>query len=499
MKKHLSTRLAVILLGVTACVILLSILFNTVFLKKFYINSKADKMMGYYEMINSSFGNNTIYRNEDVLRIINDGERNNISVIVIDTSLNVKLNSGFSVKGDNLLSRLKDLIFEEDISFGDTIYEDDKYILYSIYDEVTGNNYLELFGSLNSGELLLMRSSINSIEESVDVYNTFSIYSGALLVILSGVVVVFVAFRVAKPIKRLAYISNRMSQLDFTAKYEGDETDEIGSLGKSMNMMFETLEKTITELKQANVELQKDIDKKVEIDEMRKEFISNVSHELKTPITIVSGYAEGLKEAVNDNIDDMNYYCDVIADETKKMNNIVTKLLALNQLEFGENTMELERIDIIQLIEQMLANYKMLFDEKEIKIVFDNSKKVYVWTDEFQISEVISNYISNAINHIGGRKIIFIDVTRLDDKVKVIVKNTGENIPEEDIDKIWIKFYKVDKARTREYGGSGIGLSIVKAIMVALGQDYVVRNTEDGVEFFFTLDCEKLEKNKIKC
>ena len=128
--------------------------------------------------------------------------------------------------------------------------------------------------------------------------------------------------------------------------------------------------------------------------------------------------------------------------------------------------------------------------EKGIKIIFDNSKPVYVWSDEFQVAEVITNYISNAVNHIDGDKIITIDVKAGDDVVRVDVKNTGNNIPEAELDKVWIKFYKVDKARTREYGGSGIGLSIVKAIIESLGGTYGVYNEENGVGFFFEVKGE---------
>jgi signal transduction histidine kinase len=114
---------------------------------------------------------------------------------------------------------------------------------------------------------------------------------------------------------------------------------------------------------------------------------------------------------------------------------------------------------------------------------------IYVWADEFKTEEVIMNYYTNALNHLDGECVIEIKLEKIDDKVRVSVFNTGEPIPEDSIDHIWEKFYKVDKARTREYGGSGVGLSIVKAIMDSMHQEYGVRNYDNGVEFWFELEC----------
>lgn len=151
----------------------------------------------------------------------------------------------------------------------------------------------------------------------------------------------------------------------------------------------------------------------------------------------------------------------------------------------------MERFDIIALISGVLNASDILMEQKEAKIYFDDSKEYYVWSDEFQIEQVLTNYVSNALNHLGGEREIYIDVLERGDKIRVSVMNTGQLIPLEDIDKIWQKFYKVDKARTREYGGSGIGLSIVKAIMENLHQQYGVENKENGVLFWFEVEREQ--------
>ena len=294
--------------------------------------------------------------------------------------------------------------------------------------------------------------------------------------------------RITKPISELTELSKKMSDLDFEARYESKVGNEIDMLGDNFNRMSTQLENTISELKSANNELQRDIEDKIKIDKMRKEFLDNVSHELKTPIALIQGYAEGLKENISDDPESREFYCDVIMDEASKMNKLVKNLLTLNQLESGKDAVVMERFDIVSLIRGVLQTMDIMIGQKEAKVIFDAQKPVYVWADEFKTEEVVTNYVSNALNHLDGDKQVEIKLIDEDSRVKVTVFNNGTPIPEADIPNLWNKFYKVDKARTREYGGSGIGLSIVKAIMESMNQEYGVQNFDNGVEFWFTLD-----------
>ena len=259
-----------------------------------------------------------------------------------------------------------------------------------------------------------------------------------------------------------------------------------------MNSLSDKLQETILELKTANNELQLDLQRRSEQEQMRQEFLANVSHELKTPIALIQGYAEGLQENVNDDPESRDFYCEVIVDEADKMNKMVKRLLSLNQLEFGNGQVHLEHFDVQEVIKSVLASSEILFRQKEITLSFNESEPVYVWADEYMTEEVVMNYVSNAVNHTGGERIIEVKIQSVEGHARVSVFNTGEKIPEEEIGKIWNKFYKVDKARTREYGGNGIGLSIVKAIMEAHNQRFGVKNYDNGVEFWFELD-EKAE------
>lgn len=366
--------------------------------------------------------------------------------------------------------------------------ETENYSIFSLYDTRMESKYIELVGYLDSGEIILMRSNVESMQESVKVANKFLMYAGLASAVVISVIMFFVSRGFTKPILKLAEISKEMSELNFDVKYEVKGKDELGTLGNSMNVLSEKLETTISELKSANNELQVDIEKKTRADEVRKEFLSNVTHELKTPIALIQGYAEGLKDNISESPEDREFYCDVIIDEAAKMNTMVKKLLTLNQLEYGTTPMEFARFDLTAVIRAVLNSTEILATQKGITVHFAQNEPVYVWADEYMVEEVLTNYISNAFHHADGAKIVEVQLIPRGKRIRVAVFNTGTQIPEEELPNLWIKFYKVDKARTREYGGSGIGLSIVKAIMEAHNQSYGVKNHASGVEFWFELD-----------
>ncbi len=366
---------------------------------------------------------------------------------------------------------------------------DNLYDLYESHDIRTRSNFLELvWNDEDNDTYILIRTSVESIQANVDIANKFLAYAGVLVAFFVSIAVFFATKSFIRPVEELSGIAKRMSELDFNAKYKVESNDEIGELGRSINLLSEKLEDTISELKSANNQLQTDIEQKVQVDEMRKEFLSNVTHELKTPIALIQGYAEGLKDNISEDAESREFYCDVIMDEASKMNKMVKKLLTLNQIEFGNDMVELERFDIVTLIGSVLDNSDILLKQKEIRVQFEHNGPVDVWADEYMMEEVITNYLTNAIYHAANEKVIDVRVLREGERVRVSVFNTGEPIPQEDIDKIWIKFYKVDKARTREYGGNGIGLSIVKAIMESHNKPFGVINHSNGVEFWFELD-----------
>ena len=415
-------------------------------------------------------------------------EANNLLFLVMDADQNVVLSNQKEKEAGKISGRLFGYNAGLDKAKPEIIEQTAYYTLQKNSDFFNKELYMEIWGQLKSNYSFIVRTPMASIRESARIANSFFFVVGIVMAVFWGIIAWFAVRRFTRPIQELTQLSERMSNLDFEAKYESGGNDEIGVLGHNFNQMSETLEQTISELKTANNELQKDIEKKEEIDEMRKEFLSNVSHELKTPIALIQGYAEGLQDNINDDEESRQFYCDVIIDEAGKMNQMVKKLLTLNQLEFGNDQVNMERFDLTSLIQGVIQSSQILAQQAEVEIMFYQTEPLHVWGDEFKVEEVITNYVTNAIHYAKNEKKIDIRCTQENGVIRTSVFNTGDAIPEEELDKIWIKFYKVDKARTREYGGSGIGLSIVKAIMESMNQQCGVKNYDNGVEFWFTLD-----------
>jgi signal transduction histidine kinase len=486
-------EISVVFLAIMVGTFVICLFVNLFFMERFYIQNKREAIIAAYRSISNAIQNGDITSAEFDEEISHICERYNIEMIVMDAdSETVKAFSN----NPELLGKI---LWENMInpSAGTEVIEDrtvidsgDDYTLQIDVDKGTGRQYLEMWGIVGNGNLVLLRATMESIRDNVAISNTFMSYVAIIAIVIGSVVIVYISKKVTDPIKRLYLISDQMKQLNFEAKYTSDEPykNEIDVLGQNMNELSETLETTIKELKNANVALKQDIAKKEQIDEMRKEFLSNVSHELKTPIALIQGYAEGLKEGVSDDEESRNFYCEVIMDEASKMNIMVKKLLTLNQLEFGNESANMERFDIVDMIKNYIKSASMLAKQKEATVKFDDYPPIFVWGDEFKIEEVLQNYYSNALNHIAGEKIVEIKLVRKENHVRISVFNTGTPIPEESLPLIWDKFYKVDKARTREYGGSGVGLSIVKAIMEGMGQAYGAINYDNGVEFYFELE-----------
>ncbi|EOS37162.1 hypothetical protein C804_00096 [Lachnospiraceae bacterium A4] len=491
LKKHsIKQEIALIFITVMAGTIILCWVINNSFLEKFYIQNKKNAIKDAYYRMNEVLANGDITSEEYDLELRKTCDMYNIGLLVIDAASNtVKSNTR---DADKLMRRLYDNFFKpgSDMNYLDV---GNNYYLANVMDKSTYTEYLEMWGVLDNGNLFLIRSPIESIRDSVKLSNQFLAYVGFIATVISAALIWFVTTRITRPIMELKNISEQMTKLNFETKYESRGQNEIDLLGRHINELSSTLERTISELKTANIELQRDIEKKEQIDEMRKEFLSNVSHELKTPIALIQGYAEGLVEGINDDdIESRNFYCEVIIDEAGKMNTMVKKLLDLNQLEFGKDIVTMERFDITALIRNFIASAEILISQNEVKVRLEEPEPIYVWADEFKTEEIIRNFFSNAMNHVSGDRIIEIKYQLIEqesaNKVRIRVFNTGEPIPEESLAHIWEKFYKVDKARTREYGGSGVGLSIVKAIMESMNQRYGVINYTNGVEFWFELE-----------
>ena len=483
--RSIGTRMTIIFSAVLIVALAACWVANIFFLQDYYIKNKLMAIKEAYEYMDEASKADNLSGEKFLAGLRTICETDNISLFVMDQNGRARLTSVHD--SEELQRDLYEYVLGIRPNQKSILAENDQYLM-SVNRDSPNGGYLKMAGVLSGGEPFIIRTAVEPIRESVSLANRFLIYVGSIVLLVGAFIIHWVSKRISEPILVLARLSERMSDLDFDVKFEGGRDSEIIFLGNHMNQLSETLEKTISELKTANNELQRDIEQKEKRDEMRKEFLSNVSHELKTPIALVQGYAEGLKECINDDPESREFYCDVIMDEAGKMNKLVKNLLTLNELEFGNEVVTMERFDLASMIHNMLRSMQVLFEQKDVKLVYDVQEPVYAWANEFKMEQVLNNYISNALNHVDGEKIIKITIQRQDGHVRAGVFNTGKPIPEEDVGRIWDKFYKVDKARTREYGGSGVGLSIVKAIMESMHQQYGVINYDNGVEFWFELD-----------
>lgn len=489
MKNRIRFKYMMILAGTVAAVILASWIAINIGLEPYYMQRKQETLEKAQKKIAESLENEDGTVTDEMKHYLWKVKENfNVDIIYWDSSQNLL----YSTSGNNLVRGGNDLfayVLGKNQSVK-KIKETSQYQINKTYDSTLDAYYMEMFASYSNGGFSLLRVPLQSISETVLLINQFHIYVTVAVAAAGLIAAWFMMRNMTKPILELSSLAERMAGLDFTARYEGKDKGEIGLLGDSMNHMSEQLERTIQDLKTANLELKRDIEQKTKTDEMRREFLSNVSHELKTPIALIQGYAEGLKEGINDDPESMAWYCDVIMDESAKMNTMVKKLLTLNQIESGGEQISMEHFDLIEMIEGVLNSYRIMVEQKQAKVELKSPEQVYIWADEYMAEEVVRNYIGNALNHIEGEKRIWISVKKENSKAHLEVRNTGTPIPEEDLGRIWDKFYKVDKARTREYGGSGIGLSIVRAVMEAHNCAYGVRNETDGVTFFCEFDCK---------
>ncbi len=463
-----------------------------IFSTRFFVRVKQSSMKELYEKMNSEGAPEEVEQ-----QIFSLCEEEGITLLVKNTAGDQIYSFGHS---ETMSQRLDDITFGEGNLQGENgnkvVSENPDYTLQIIRpNDETQASYVEMWGFLDNGNSFIARSSLSNIQNNIRVSLGFFAIVCAAILIISAIAIYFIIGYYSKPITRLAALAQKVNEGDFdSAEFEKNyaykhlRQDEIGVLGENIREISEKLEKNIAELKTSNLNLENELKRKTELEEARKKYMSDVSHELKTPIALISGYAEGLKEGISTSKEDRDFYCDVIIDEAEKMNVLIKRLSTLNQLEEGKSAVSLERFNVIDVINGFLNTMSVIIEEKGANIFFDNSRSAYVWSDEFLFEEALVNYFNNAMNHMDENKIIRINVEKVEENYRVTVFNSGEQIPEEELDQIWGKFYKIDKARTREYGGSGLGLSIVKAIADSLHKDCGVMNLPDGVAFWIDLE-----------
>ena len=348
------------------------------------------------------------------------------------------------------------------------------------------NEYLLCKKQISADLFAEVRVQKQLIANSAAIANEFIIIISVICFVISIVWVLIFARKFSKPIAIMNEITKDMAKLNFERRIQVKRTDEIGQLAGSVNELSASLSAALEDLHATNAKLKSDIELERQLDVMRRGFVANVSHELKTPISIISGYAEGLK--LNINPESKESYCNTIIEESQRMNKLVLSILELSRYESGQIPLNRQIFDISELCSDMLTR---IFAGKDINTENLIPQKTLAFADALQIEQVLKSLLENAAAHTNKGGTVTTASLLTDDKLRILVTNTGENLSEELMPQIWQSFFRGDKSHKRDSSRFGLGLSIVTAVMKMHGTSCGVYNTANGVCFWFELELPK--------
>lgn len=473
---NIKYKIVFITLAVSLFTIVVLLLTNTLISKNIYKFYKIKKAVNMIEVIDDYYnGENIINLSKEIDKLTEIG---NIGMAITDNNSNVIFysdNSSFKSINDFVNNKT-----------GKIKYKKDNIVA---FDKDDGNKFTIIEGTLKNGYKVYFKINYYEINDYLKVTNIILTCIGIIVLIIVNIFAVTISRNIRKPYDELNRITKKMSNLDFSERYRKNDTnDEINILGSNINVLSDKLEDTIHDLKSNNTMLEKDIEEKSQVENMRNQFISDVSHELKTPIGLIQGYSEGLIENVNDDPESRKFYAEVIRDESIKMDAMVKKLLELMKLENSNNQLKDEEFNLRDLIDEEIKRETVNISDRKIELEVDTPKKIMVYADPEYIEQIINNYLNNAIKHCeeknGEKKIIIRTEKQKNHKLRLFIYNSGKNIDEEYKNKIWDRFYRIDSARDRQEGGTGIGLSLVKAIMNNYKNKFGFENYDNGIEFY---------------
>jgi signal transduction histidine kinase len=357
--------------------------------------------------------------------------------------------------------------------------------------------FLTYEGTLDNGNDIMIRIPMASVSQTVQVLNQYILIVGAIIFVISMAAADTISKHFTNPILNIFDVTNSIRNLDFSKTCDVTTNDEIGRLSVNINDMSFSLKKNIGEMADVNKNLKIQVEERLKIDEQRKTLLNNVSHELKTPLSLVQGYSEGLKLNLHSNKDKTDFYCDVIIDEAKKMDLLVSQLLDINHIQFGDFPLHKEITNGKEFLTYILKKYQTLFEQPKIDFTSNLeslSDAQLITIDSLRSEQVLTNLLNNALAYVDEKKQISFATSIIEDPsmdhkhLRVIVSNSFKSLQQEELDKLWNSFYKTDTARTRENGGYGLGLSIIKAIQEADSNQYGVNSEKDKISFWVDFD-----------
>lgn len=498
MKYNLSKRLFTITITVLLGLMALTLLFQVLFFQSFYEKKKQKDLI---EEV-TRFKNIYSFQLNDSTEIYNALSsfevRTSSKIVIFDSNLELKYIANTYSKGgaeavDALNSYYNELIKDTDLINEVLSNHITKSTLF--FDENDGTKKIGVISSISlssdNDAIVIAAAPVRPIEEAASVISEFYIYIAVGYVFVAVILSLVYSNFISKPLVKIDKVAKKMSKMDFSETCDTSRNDEIGSLAGTLNFLSSNLDKSLSELRERNAKLELDIEKERNLEVMRKDFIASVSHELKTPIGIIEGYAEGIKDGIVDS-QDATVYLETIIDESRKMGVLVSNMLELSKLESGVIKPKPEIFNINRLIKKVVNKHLMEANDSSLTLIFkENTEYSYVFADTFQMEQVLTNLITNALKYTPKDNDIIISISEAAPNYKISVFNSGATIDSSEIDKLFNKFYRVDKARSRNSNSSGLGLSIIKNILELHTFEYSFMNKDKGVDFSFYLPmCE---------
>jgi len=489
--KSIRSKLLLTFISLIISLVGIGVLINHFFLEPFYVHQKT------LILKNSSLEFKLLYKNKNknlVSYVDNLEKSHGLSIEVLTNDGETRYSSLKAHDKEKIISlfgpshRVKPNVSSNGIDHIKEQLKKEPFYVTETSLKSIDLEFLVVASKLDDQNLLLIRTPISAIRESVGIYNYFLIYIGLALLCVGTVIALIMARSFTKPILRLNTMAKEITKLSFSKKWNNKRKDELGQLGRSMNELSGILSRFIKELNVKNESLTNQLEEKVKFEKKRRLFISNVSHELKTPITIIQSYTEGLQIGVNNTEEEKQEYLAIIMDEANKMERMVHDLLKLSKMQNSKVELIIEQVDFICLLNDMIKLYSPQFVEHQISFEFEkNSNEIQIMTDRGKVQQILANYLNNALYHVNEQKLIKIKLIEKVDTFVVSIYNSGKQIPENEMEAIWESFYRGDRARNREKGNVGLGLSIVKELSILLNGNVGVKNEESGVVFWLEL------------
>ena len=490
MNKSISKKIFTITFGLILTLILSLILFQGLFFERFYFSRKTSQLVNEINKFRTLYSFQ-IYDNKSLNKALADYQNKNNSQIAIFSLDGLSINGvNRSAEDIRTLAAFCEQLLSDEALIDEVLYSNKtKSTLFT--DLESGNKKIGVVAPMSlmatNDSIIISVSPTQPIEEASFVIKDFFKYLILGFIVLGVFLSYIYANLISKPLLKISETAKKMSSMDFTAKCEVVSEDEIGYLAETLNFLSSNLQVALTDLKNKNKKLEADIDKERKLEKLRKDFVAGVSHELKTPIGIIEGYAEGIKDGIVSG-DDVDLYIEIIIDESKKMSKLVSNMLELSKLESGTIELTIENFNILRLINKIINKHTLDFNERELEVVLNYSiPYAYVQGDIFQIDQVLTNLFTNALKYTPKGEKVIISVIDKNPNYLISIENTGIFIPDEEIENIYSKFYRIDKSRKRTDNSTGLGLSIVKRILLLHKSTYKIKNTDSGVKFSFTL------------